>query len=108
MGCFGDGMPQENIPVRFPALSALVGENQEPSETSSKAVWSRETAQLGFSELPAKTETFSFLSELSCNVPRAVPMSTPCSQGRVCFLGSLGTFAAVEVQGQTLPAPSPQ
>lgn len=81
MGCFGDGVPWENVPVRFPAPPALVSENQESLETLSQAVWSRDTAQLGFSELLAKTESFDFLSELSCNVTGAVAISTPCGQG---------------------------
>lgn len=72
MGGFGDGMPWENIPVRFPAVSALLGENQESLETLPKAVWSRDRAQLGFSELPAKTETSDSLSGLSCSVTGAV------------------------------------
>lgn len=56
-------MPWEKVPVRFPALSALADENQESLETLSKAVWSRDRAQLGFSELPAKTEILiSYLS----------------------------------------------
>lgn len=79
MGGFGDGMPWENIPVRFPAVSALLGENQESLETLPKAVWSRDRAQLGFSELPAKTETSDSLSGLSwCHWGCAI--STPAAR----------------------------
>lgn len=46
-------------------LFASVGANQESLETLYEAVLSRITAQLAFSEFPAKTETFYFLSVLT-------------------------------------------
>lgn len=101
MGCFGDGVPWEKVPVRFPAFSALLGENQESLETLSKAVWSRDRAQLGFSELPAKTEILiSYLSSAAVSLGLCNQHSLQPELG--CFLRSLGLFAAARMN---LPSP---
>ena len=67
-------------------LFASVGANQESLETLYEAVFSRNTAQLGFSELPTKTETFYCLSELSWDfVLWGLPIRMTCAQGQYWF-----------------------